>query len=235
MSEILSYLDIEVNFVSFVFLIRYSRTRNSQHCYRKLFLRFGSKFSRRSSRFVAFFTRKKSWKIVYLFVTSGQLYLKYFSSLLFIIIITILVICQEKIMEDRTFVYSGRVLFLNILVADFKNSLLYRVIIATWNDRYLQGIHLWFWFFSLLAGFVACLHECVSTFVAVCKQIKQIFKTSSIARRSLHEFLLIFLVTQQLPISNVLSDSNTLYKMILGKKIIRRTFITLRVKRPSIY
>lgn len=109
---------------------------------------------------------------------------KYFSSLLFIIIIRISVICQEKIMEDRTFVYNVRVLLLNILVADFKNSLLYRVIIATSNDRYLQGIHLWFWFFSLLAGFVACLHECVSTFVAVCKQIKQIFKTSLIARRS---------------------------------------------------
>lgn len=97
---------------------------------------------------------------------------EYFSSLLFIIIITILVIRQEKIMEDRAFVYSVRALFLNILVADFKNSLLYRVIIATLNDRYLQGIHLWFWFFSLLAGFVACLHECVSTFVAVYKQIK---------------------------------------------------------------
>lgn len=216
MSEILSYLDIEVNFVSFVFLIQYSRTRNSQHCYRKLFLHFGSKFSIWSSRFVAFLAEKIMKNCIFVCNVRAAVPKLYFSSLLFIIIITILVICQEKIMEDRTFVYSVRVLFLNILVADFKNSLLYRVIIATSNDRYLQGIHLWFWFFSLLAGFVACLHECVSTFVAVCKQIKQIFKTSFITRRSLHEFLLIFFVTQQLPISNVLSDSNVIQIHCIG-------------------
>lgn len=211
MSEILSYLDIEVNFVSFVLVIQYSWTRNSQHYYRKLFLHFGSKFSRRSSRFVVYLPEKIMKNSIFVYNVRGAVP-EYFSSLLFIIIITILVICHEKIMQDDTFVYSVRVLFLNILVADFKNSLLYRVIIATLNDRYLQGIHLWFWFFSLLAGFVACLHECVSTFVAVYKQIKQIFETSFIACRIFVKFL----ATLQLPISNVVSDSNVIRTHCIG-------------------
>lgn len=123
MSELSSYLDIEVNFISFVFLIRYSRTRNSQRYYRKLFLHFGSKFSRRSSSFVACLSEKIMKNCTFVYNVRGAVP-EYFSSPSFIIIITILVMCQEKIMEDRAFVYSVRALFLNILVADFKNSLL---------------------------------------------------------------------------------------------------------------
>lgn len=41
-------------------------------------------------------------------------------------------------------------------------------VLSSRGTCYLQGMHLGFWFFSLLAGFRACRQECVSTLHAVC-------------------------------------------------------------------